>query len=219
MTVMMTIGLAGLAALMAVESFGIPPLPSEVILPFAGFLIAEGTFGWTGAIAAALIGAVVGSYIGYAIGRWGRRWLTRPGTGRLGVDPHHLETLDAWFHKHGEITVVVGRLIPGVRSYISYPAGTARMEPVRFGIYSFVGALPFTIGLIYAGYVLGSDWPAIVPYFDILDYFVIAGLVILAIYIALRWRGVISAGFPPKRLHADPAGSAKGEQPPSAGGT
>src|SRR5215472_6556705 len=99
--VMTATGLLGLLFLMVVESFGIPPLPSEIILPFAGFLIAEGTFSWPGAFAAALIGGVLGSYLGYAGGRWGRRYLERP-TGRIRLDPKHLALMDDWFRRHGE---------------------------------------------------------------------------------------------------------------------
>jgi len=190
-------GLLALFALMAVESFGIPPLPSEIILPFAGVLVFMGTYSWTEAIVAALAGGLAGAFAAYAVGRWGRGTLERP-TGFLRLDPKHLATMDRWFARHGEGTVFVARLLPIVRSYISYPAGSAKMEPVRFGAYSLAGATPFTIALIYAGYVLGQNYTEILPYFRIADLVAAAGLVVLLVYIALRWRRVIGPGFPPR---------------------
>src|SRR5579862_6999505 len=143
-TTVMTVGdLAGLFGLMAVESFGIPPLPSEIILPFAGFLVFDGTYSWPGALAAAWAGGLVGAFAAYAVGRYGRAWVTGPGRFRL--DPKHLETMDRWFARHGEGTVIVARFLPIIRSYISYPAGTSKMPAVRFGVYSFFGAIPFTV--------------------------------------------------------------------------
>lgn len=191
-------GLPALFLLMVVESFGIPPLPSEVILPFAGFLIALGSFSWPGAIAAAVGGQLVGSFIAYAVGRWGRAWLTRPGAGGLRLDPKHLAAMDRWFARRGEPTVLVARLLPVVRSYISYPAGGARMEPTRFGAYTLLGVIPFTTALLYAGFVLRSHWDAIVPYFRIADYAAIAVIAVGFVYVLLRWRGYVSAGWPPR---------------------
>ncbi|MCI4333335.1 MAG: DedA family protein [Thermoplasmata archaeon] len=191
-------GLPALFALMVVESLGIPPLPSEVILPFAGFLVASGVYGFVPAFAAALAGGVVGAFLAYALGRYGRRWLERSGTGGLRLDPKHLAAMDSWFARHGEPTVGVARLLPIVRAYISYPAGTARMSPTRFGVYTALGAAPFTAGLIYAGYVLGKHWSELQGAFRILDYVAVVFLAGLALYVALRWRHVITPGFPPR---------------------
>jgi membrane protein DedA with SNARE-associated domain len=206
-------GLPALFALMLVESVGIPPLPSEVILPFAGFLVASGVYGFPAAFVAALAGGVVGAFAAYAIGRYGRKWLERSGTGGLRLDPKHLASMDRWFAKHGEGTVGVARLIPIVRAYISYPAGTARMEPGRFGLYTAVGAAPFTFVLIYAGYVLGQHWTEIQGTFRILDYVTGALIVVLLLYVLLRWRRVLSSGFPPKLLRSRPS------PPPAEGAT
>ncbi|HZY70331.1 MAG TPA: DedA family protein [Thermoplasmata archaeon] len=214
MTVMVTIGLAGLLALMAVESFGIPPLPSEIILPFAGFLIFQGTYSWPLAFLAALAGGVVGSYIAYAIGRWGRRYLVQ-GPKFLRLNPAHLAAMDSFFVRHGEGTVLLSRMVPVIRSYISYPAGAAKMEPVRFGLYTAVGATPFTLALMYAGYLLGHSWADIVPYFQKADYAAVAVIVLAIAYVALRWRGVITPGWPPRRAHR----AAGGPTPPSTGPT
>lgn len=210
--VMTYAGLPGLIALMAVESFGIPPLPSEIILPFAGFLVAAGTFTFAGAFAAALIGGVVGSYAAYAVGRWGRHLVV--GEGRLKLDPKHLDSMDRWFAKRGEPTVLISRLLPVIRSYISYPAGTARMKPIRFGVYTAVGATPFTAVLIYAGYTLGKNWQAILPIFRLLDYGVAVVLVLLVGYILLRWRGVLQSGWPPRLTRSSAPPPPAGDVPP-----
>ena len=191
-------GLPILFLLMVVESFGIPPLPSEIIIPFAGFLVATGDLSLLGALGAILLGGLVGAYIAYALGRWGRHWLVRSGTGLLRLDPKHLEAMDRWFAKHGEGTVLVARLLPLIRAYISYPAGTSRMEPVRFGVFTLVGSTPFALVLLYAGIRLETNWSAILPYFHLLDYAAAVVIVVGLVYVAARWRGWISAGFPPR---------------------
>ncbi len=90
--------------------------------------------------------------------------------------------------------MLVGRLLPVVRSYISYPAGTSRMEPARFGLYSAIGATPFTAAFIYAGFLLGKDWSQIVPYLQLADYAAVALIVIALVYLFLRWRNLIGPG-------------------------
>lgn len=187
LAVMAAGGLAALVGLMAVESFGIPPLPSEVILPFAGFLVAEGAYPFLGAVAAALLGGVLGAFASYAVGRWGRHLLIS-GPRFLRLEPRHLDAMDSWFRRRGEGTVLVARLIPVVRSYISYPAGTSRMDPTRFGVYTALGATPFTVGLIYAGVVLGNEWTRIVPYLSLADYAAVALVVLGLLYLFVRWR-------------------------------
>jgi len=211
-TVMVTGGLAALLLLMVVESFGFPPIPSEIILPFAGFLIFSGNYSWPGAIFAAMAGGLIGSFIAYAIGRWGRHLLERR-SGLLRLDPRHLGAMDAWFARHGEGTVIVARMLPIIRSYISYPAGTARMPPTRFGIYTVIGNLPFTLGLMYAGFYLGPKWTIIESYFHIADYLAAAGIAVLVVYVALRWRGVLTEGFPPRLTRSG------GSRGPSDGAT
>jgi membrane protein DedA with SNARE-associated domain len=192
------LGLPGLLLLMAVESFGIPPLPSEVILPFAGFLVATGALPLGGVLVAALVGGLLGSYIAYLVGRYARHWLTK-GPEFLRLEPRHLDTMDRWFTRHGEVAVIGARLVPVIRSYISYPAGTARMEPVRFGVFSLAGAAPFTLALVYLGIELGKNWDEILPIFHVLDYVVIAFLVLAVVYLVLRWKNVLAPGWPPHR--------------------
>ncbi len=217
--ILATAGLAGVFGLMAVESFGLPPVPSEVILPFTGFLIASGTFPLIGAVLAALLGGLVGSYAGYAVGRWWRHRITGLGIGRLRLEPRHLERMDRYFARRGEVTVGVARLLPVVRSYISYPAGTAEMNPVRFGVYTLLGSIPFTLGLIYAGMVLRSDWTLVSSYFSVLDYPLIAIVAIVVVFIILQVAGVLAPGWPPRRASKAPTASsadpAASSPPPS----
>lgn len=196
--VLVHIGLPGLLLLMIVESFGIPPMPSEVILPFAGFLVASGTFPLLPTIAAALLGGLIGSYLSYGVGRYARHLLSA-GPKAIRLDPRHLDAVDGWFSRHGEGTVIGARLVPVIRSYISYPAGTARMEPVRFGVYTLVGSTPFTLALLYLGIVLGAHWSEILPWFHLLDYVVAALVVGAVVYVALLWQGWVAPGWPPRR--------------------
>lgn len=204
-TVLTWVGLPGLFALMAVESFGIPPIPSEVILPFTGFLVAQGTLPFGGAVAVAVAGALVGAYAAYAVGRWGRHRITGIGLGRLRLEPRHLERVDRYFARYGEVTVSVGRLVPVVRAYISYPAGTAEMRPARFGVYTVIGSVPFTVALIYAGMVLRSDWDVVSSYLSYLDYPLIACVVLVVLLLALEVAGVLEPGWPPRRAVRRPA--------------
>lgn len=196
-------GLPALIALMAVESFGIPPLPSEVILPFAGFLVWEGHYSFVAAVLAALVGSLIGSYVAYAVGRWGRQLLVA-GPTFLRLEPRHLDRMDDWFRRHGESTVLVSRLLPVVRSYISYPAGAARMEPARFGVFTAVGATPFIAAFVYAGVLLGASWETIVPYLQYADDAAIVVLVAGAIWLFARWRrGRGTRADPPPPAHSE----------------
>jgi membrane protein DedA with SNARE-associated domain len=197
--VLQTIGLPGLFVLMVVESFGLPPIPSEVILPFAGFLVAEGTFPFAGAVAISVAGGVLGAYAAYAVGRWWRDRAVSMGIGRLRLEPRHLARVDDWFARHGEATVGLSRLVPVIRSYISYPAGTARMDPARFGVYTALGATPFAVALIYAGMVLQKNWTAVSSTFSYLDIALIALVVLVALFLILQMVGVLAPGWPPRR--------------------
>jgi membrane protein DedA with SNARE-associated domain len=211
-TVLTAGGLAGLFALMVVESFGVPPLPSEIILPFAGFLVATGAFPLVPTIVVALAGALVGAYVAYAIGRWWREHLKRIRIGPLGLEERHLARMDRWFAQHGEVTVALSRSLPVVRAYISYPAGTAEMPPARFGAYTLVGSIPWTLALVYAGIVLGHRWTVVQTYFQPLDYVAYALIVGFAIYIAVLYlrarRAAPAAPAPPEPGSSAPKGPA-----------
>ena len=214
-TIMSTVGIPGLLALMVVESFGLPPVPSEIVLPFAGFLVAQGTFylGWT--LAAALAGGLIGSFAAYAVGRWWRHRILGLGIGRLRLEPRHLDRMDRFFARRGEATVALSRLVPVVRSYISYPAGTARMEPVRFGVYTLLGATPFTLALVYAGMVLRSHWDTVSSYFRYFDVVLIALVVAVVVFLLLQVAGVLAPGWPPRRAHPKNGGAPAESSPPT----
>ncbi|MGP8159406.1 MAG: DedA family protein [Thermoplasmata archaeon] len=204
-TVLTAVGLPGLFALMAVESFGLPPIPSEIILPFTGFLVAEGTFSLGGSLAAALAGGLVGAFAAYAVGRLWRERITGFGIGRLRLEARHLERMDRFFARRGELTVAVARVVPVIRAYISYPAGSARMEPVRFGVYTLLGSIPFTVGLVYAGMALRSNWTAVSSWFRYFDILLVAVVLFVVAFLLLQIVGVLGPGWPPRRARRVPA--------------
>lgn len=198
-TVLGTVGLPGLFALMVVESFGLPPMPSEIILPFTGFLVAEGTLPLGGSLAVALAGGLVGAFLAYAVGRWWRDRIMGLGFGRLRLEARHLERMDRFFERRGELTVALARLVPVLRAYISYPAGTVKMKPVRFGGYTLLGSTPFTLALVYSGMVLRSHWTVVSSYFRYFDYGLVALAVFVAAYLLLQLAGLFVPSWPPRR--------------------
>src|SRR5580700_9346916 len=190
LTALQDVGIPGLFALMVVESFGIPPLPSEVILPLAGVLLVEGTpgFTWPVVIAAAVAGSLVGSFIAYYAGRWGGPAFVRRWGARIHLRETDIVRAERYFDKYGAITVGGARLVPLLRAYISYPAGAARMPEWRFGAYTLAGAIPFVVIMVYLGTVLGHKITEIEPYFQVFDVVVIAMVVIVAAVLILRLR-------------------------------
>lgn len=182
LNVLQTIGIPGLFLLMVVESFGIPPLPSEVILPFAGVLIVSGSldFTWPIVVAAALAGGLLGAWFAYEVGRSeGRAFLRRWG-GRFGIHEREIARAERLFERHGESMVLLSRMLPILRAYISYPAGAARMDRPRFLVFTVVGSLPFVVLLVYLGTVLGAGFRRLQGYFGILDLLIVGGLVVVA---------------------------------------
>ena len=152
-----SMGYAGIVALMGIESACVP-LPSEIIMPFAGYLVYTGRFSLFWAATAGAIGCNVGSVLAYWIGAAGGRPLVER-YGRWVLMSHHdLDRMTRFFEKYGTITVLVGRLLPVVRTFIAFPAGVARMPQLRFHIYTFLGSWPWCFGLAYAGMKLGEKW-------------------------------------------------------------
>lgn len=175
-----TFGYGGIFVAMAIESACIP-LPSEIILPFTGYMVFMGQFGLWQATLAATLGNLFGAMVAYYVGVWGGRPFLR----RYGRYFFFNEEEFAWteriFAKHGEITVFVGRVLPIVRTFISLPAGIARMNPVKVALYSVLGALPWCLLLIVTGEKLGAKWNALKPLFHrfdlIIGVLVVFGLV------------------------------------------
>ncbi len=163
-----SLGYLGIVWLMAIESACIP-LPSEIIMPFSGYLVLTGRFNlWMAGFMGAL-GCVVGSAAAYAAGVYGgRRWILKYGRYLL-VSHHDIEIADRWFSRYGEAAIFFSRLLPVVRTFISLPAGIARMPFWRFIIYTFLGSLPWCLGLAYLGLELGNNWPSLRYYFHRFD--------------------------------------------------
>lgn len=153
-------GLAAVFFLMVAESCGVP-FPSEVVMPTGGLLAATGHLNLVAVIVAGALANLAGSLIAYAVAaRWGEPVLLGPGR-YIGIRKHHLELADGWFKRWGLVAVFVGRILPVVRTYISFPAGLARVELVKFSILTFVGALPWCAALALVGYTLGKNYDRI----------------------------------------------------------
>lgn len=150
-------GYAGIAALMGIESACIP-LPSEVIMPFAGYLVYKGAFTLFWVATAGAIGCNLGSLVGYWIGaKGGRPLVERYGRWVL-MSRHDLDRMTKFFVSYGAITVLVARLLPVVRTFIAFPAGIAKMPQIKFHVYTFLGSWPWCFALAYAGKKLGEAW-------------------------------------------------------------
>ena len=155
-----TYGLVAVFILMVGESCGFP-FPSEVIMPTSGVLAATGHLNLIAAIFAGTAANLVGSLIAYGLAaRFGEPLLLGPGRW-IGIRRHHLEMADGWFERWGLLAVLVGRVLPVIRTYISFPAGLARIDLARFSILTFVGALPWCAALAIVGYELGRNYDRI----------------------------------------------------------
>jgi len=183
-------GLPGIFALMAISSACIP-IPSEVVMLFAGFASADPSqsashhhMTLVGVVLAGLLGTMVGSALAYAVGRGGRLELFERHGAKFHMGPAQIARGDEWFQRHGEAAVLFGRLIPVVRAFISLPAGVARMPFWRFIVFSFIGTFPWVVGLAVAGHALGGDWTSVRKAFEYVDYAILA-LVVAGIFYAL----------------------------------
>jgi membrane protein DedA with SNARE-associated domain len=161
-------GYTGILVTMAIESACIP-LPSEIIMPFSGYLVTTGQFTLLGVTLAGAIGNVIGSILAYYAGVWGGRpFVERYGRYVL-VSHRDLDMADRWFAKYGEAAVFFSRMLPVVRTFISLPAGVARMNFSRFVMFTFVGALPWCYLLAYVGVKMGERWEQLREYFHQFD--------------------------------------------------
>jgi membrane protein DedA with SNARE-associated domain len=186
-TFIVNYGYLAIFILMMAESACIP-VPSEVTMPFAGAVaggaIAGAHLDLALVVAAGVLGNLAGSYIAWGVGRYGgqpawRRW------GRyILLREDDIDRSERWFGRHGTKAVFFGRLLPVIRTFISLPAGFARMAPVRFGVYTVAGCIPWTLGLAWAGYAVGSNWQSIQHALTAPTY-ALAGLVVVVIVIAL----------------------------------
>jgi membrane protein DedA with SNARE-associated domain len=180
------LGLPGVFVLMALESACIP-VPSEAIMLFAGFSVSEGNMTLFGIVAAGVLGNIVGSWVAYAAGYYGRVELLEKNR-LIHVSPTQLARADRWFARYGDATVFFTRMLPIVRTFISLPAGIARMPFWRFTALTALGCIPWVLLLGIIGREVGDRWEQWRDNLHYLDYVVIAGLVVLAIYLIVRRR-------------------------------
>lgn len=176
-----SLGYPGIFFLMLLES-ALIPIPSEVIMPFSGYLVSTNKFGVIGVVLAGSIGNLVGSILTYYLGlKAGRALILKYGKYVL-FRESHLKTVESWFQKYGDKTAFVGRLLPGVRTYVSLPAGIGEMKLGRFVLYTFVGSLIWNSILTYIGIELGSNWKNIDKYSTYLDIAAAIAVVVFVIW-------------------------------------
>lgn len=183
-------GYPGIIAAMVAENV-FPPIPSEIVLPLAGYEVSRGTLVFLWTVLAATLGSLVGAYVLYAIGRYGGRPLVLRWGRVLRVSPRDLDRSEGWFERWGDWVVAVGRVVPLARSLVSIPAGMLRMPIARFTILTSIGSLVWNVVLVGAGYQLGRRWEDVSDwagrYSDVAAVAVVAGLA-LAVLLLIRRR-------------------------------
>jgi membrane protein DedA with SNARE-associated domain len=183
--VISSMGYGGIVLLMAIESACIP-LPSEVIMPFSGFLVFKGEMSLLYVALAGAVGCVVGSIPAYYLGMFGGRPLVEKYGKWVLVSHRDLELADHWFTHYGEIIIFIGRLLPVVRTFIAFPAGIARMNMGKFVIYTFTGSYIWCWVLAYAGMKAGQNWEGLKVYFHEFHYVIAAAFAIFAVWYVRR---------------------------------
>lgn len=178
-------GYFGITVLMTLESM-VAPIPSEAVMPFAGFSWYEGELSFWLIVLASTIGSIIGSLISYYIGAYGGRPLVRKFGKYLLLNEHHLDQTERFFQKYGEKTIFFSRFIPVVRHLISIPAGVGRMRLGKFCLYTVVGAGIWNAFLTYLGYQLGSNWEVIKRYTEVIDIFMVIGIITAIGYFIYR---------------------------------
>ncbi len=180
----LSLGVFGVVIGMFLESAYIP-VPSEIILPYAGYLVYRHDTSMLSAMGAALLGGMLGAIVSYWIARWGGRAAVERWGRYVLIRAHELDRAERWFQRHGDGAVFFGRLLPGIRTFISLPAGVAEMPFGRFVVFSFLGALPWTILFVYVGYGLGSQWQHVT---NLSHYFLAVVAVALVAWVIMLWR-------------------------------
>jgi membrane protein DedA with SNARE-associated domain len=196
-TVISSLGYPGISVLMGIESACVP-LPSEVIMPFAGYLVYSGRF--SSLLVVATLGAIgcnLGSVLAYEVGAYGGRPLIEKYGRYILMKQHDVEVADKFFQRFGSITVFLGRLLPVVRTFIALPAGIARMNRAKFHLYTFVGSWPWCYALAYVGQQLGERWdtdPRLKHILHRFDALIVVVLVIGIVYfVQSHWRNRVRA--------------------------
>ena len=181
------IGLLGIFVLMLLESACIP-IPSEATMLFAGFAVSEGEYSLFAATMTGSVANLVGSWVAYWVGYAGRVDVLEKHGKKLHIKKSHLEWADRWFEKHGDATVFFTRMLPIIRTFISLPAGVARMPFWRFSVLTFLGCVPWVLMLTYIGKQAGDNWEDWKDSLHYFDYFVAACIVIGVAYLIYRNR-------------------------------
>ena len=194
------VGYVGVAAAVALETI-VAPIPSEVILPMAGWKVSQSAADpsvlepLTGlpwniplAVALATVGSVVGALVGYGIGLWGGRPLLDRYGRYVGIGSEDLDRADRWFERWGSWAVFLGRMVPLVRTFVSYPAGISRMPLGRFVLFSTLGSLPWNAALIVAGFVVGENYPQIEAAIKPYEYVIYAAVIGIVVLVVVRWQ-------------------------------
>jgi membrane protein DedA with SNARE-associated domain len=189
------LGLVGVFLLMVGESACLP-IPSEGTMLFAGFNVANGEYSLFAAVAVGVTANVVGSWIAYAVGYFGRVDLLEKHGRKVFIKPHHLHKADDWFERYGDATVFFSRMLPIVRTFISLPAGVAKMPFIRFTVLTALGCIPWVFAITFIGKQAGDNWENWKEHLHYIDYVVIVAIVALVVWLFLRYR---------KRRGADPA--------------
>ena len=179
-------GYAGVFALMTLES-ALIPIPSEATMLFAGFKVDDGTLTLFGIVAAGVLGNLVGSWIAYAIGYYGRLELVERHR-IFHTNKRYLDWADDWFTRHGDATVFFSRMLPIIRTFISLPAGVARMPFWRFSLLTLAGCVPWVLMLTFIGKQAGDNWEKWKDYLHYVDYAVAAAIVVAIVYLIVRSR-------------------------------
>jgi membrane protein DedA with SNARE-associated domain len=179
-------GELGVFLLMVLESACIP-VPSEAIMLFAGFSVSEGEMTLFGIVAAGVLGNLVGSWIAYAVGYYGRLDLLEKNK-LIHISPKHLKWADDWFARYGAATVFFSRMLPIIRTFISLPAGVAKMPFWRFSAYTLLGSIPWVLMLAIVGEKVGDNWEDWRHKLGYLDYVVVAAILAGAVYLVIKRR-------------------------------
>jgi membrane protein DedA with SNARE-associated domain len=196
-----TAGELGVFVLMVLESACIP-IPSEAIMLFAGFSVSKGELTLFGIVAAGVLGNVVGSWIAYAVGYYGRIDLLEKNR-LIHINPKHLKWADDWFKRFGSATVFFSRMLPIIRTFISLPAGVAKMPFWRFTAFTLLGSIPWVLMLAMVGREVGANWEHWRHNLGYLDYAVLIAIIVAVVYLIVRRRGRGGGG----EGEAEPAGA------------
>jgi membrane protein DedA with SNARE-associated domain len=201
------VGLLGVFVLMLLESACVP-VPSEAIMLFAGFNVSEGNMTLLGIVVAGVAGNLVGSWLAWAAGYYGRLELLEKNR-LIHINPKHLALADRWFQRHGDATVFFTRMIPIVRTFISLPAGVARMPFWRFTVLTLAGCVPWVLALALLGRAVGDNWEKWRDYLHYLDYPIALALLAAVVWLVIRWRrGGAAGGERGDGADSEPADSA-----------